>query len=155
MNQALSISITKFCLLHSKVVVSLQRALLADALGETSSLYKPPHHVKVGFIEGVLTAYVMTVWSISYNQLVERARTLVLLLMSIIINQKTEVILKLVVLITWFPYFFISFLTEIYLHSIYLSQDKLKDSRQEGDHQKISFSINEHSPKRSPSVASI
>ena len=36
----------------SNVFASLQRGLLLDALGETSWLDKPLHHVKVGFIEG-------------------------------------------------------------------------------------------------------
>ena len=36
------------------VVASLQRALLVNALCETSWLDKPPHHIKVGFIEGDL-----------------------------------------------------------------------------------------------------
>ena len=52
MNQVLDISLEKICLFLLKVVASLPRHLLVDALGKTSWLDKPPHHVKVGFIEG-------------------------------------------------------------------------------------------------------
>ena len=44
--------ISLFCLFSSNIVASLQWALLADPLGETSKLDKPPHCAKVGFIEG-------------------------------------------------------------------------------------------------------
>ena len=45
----------QICLFLSDVVASLRRALLVNALGgKTSWLDKPPHRVKVGFIEGVL-----------------------------------------------------------------------------------------------------
>ena len=36
---------------------SFRQAVLVDALFETSYLDKPPHHVKVGFIEGVSFSY--------------------------------------------------------------------------------------------------
>ena len=52
MNQVLGISIKKICLSLLNVIASLRRALLVDALGETSWLDKPPRHVNVGFIEG-------------------------------------------------------------------------------------------------------
>ena len=44
-------TICLFCLFGSNVVASLSRALLVDALGETTLLGKPPHRVKVSFIE--------------------------------------------------------------------------------------------------------
>ena len=39
------------------MVASLRRTLLVDALVETSWFDKPSHHVKVGFIEGVMYVY--------------------------------------------------------------------------------------------------
>ena len=47
----LRIDIKEIRLFWSNVVVSLQRTLHADAPGDTSSLDKPPHNLKVGFIE--------------------------------------------------------------------------------------------------------
>ena len=45
MNQVLGISIKKICLSLLNVIASLRRALLVDALGETSWLDKRPRHV--------------------------------------------------------------------------------------------------------------
>ena len=47
----------KIRLFYSNVVASLRRAFLVDAMVETSYLDKPPHHVKLSFIEGVLLVY--------------------------------------------------------------------------------------------------
>ena len=52
MNQVFGISIVKICLFLSNLVASFRRVLLVDALGEISWLGKPPHHVKVGIIDG-------------------------------------------------------------------------------------------------------
>ena len=52
LNPVLGKVLKKMCLLCSNVVASLRRALLVDALFETSWLDKPPHSVKVGLIEG-------------------------------------------------------------------------------------------------------
>ena len=52
MNQVFGISIDKICFFLSNLVASFRRVLLVDALGEISWLGKPPHHVKVGIIDG-------------------------------------------------------------------------------------------------------
>ena len=59
LNQILGISIKKFVLVE--VLIPLQRALIVDAQGETSSLDKLPYHIKVSFIEGGYCCKMFTV----------------------------------------------------------------------------------------------
>ena len=57
MNPPLGKLLKRIRLFSSNVAVSLRRALLVDALFETSQLRKPHHRVKVGLIEGEYMGY--------------------------------------------------------------------------------------------------
>ena len=61
LNQVLDISAKQICLSLSDVAVSLRRACWCTGV-KTSSLDKPLHRVKVGFIEGDLIAYSVPVY---------------------------------------------------------------------------------------------
>ena len=57
MNPLLGKLLKRIRLFCTNVAVSLRRALLFDALFETSQLRKPHHRVKVGLIEGEYMGY--------------------------------------------------------------------------------------------------
>ena len=54
LNPDLGKVLKKIGLFCSNAVASLRQAFLVDELVETSQLDKPPHHIKVGFIEGAI-----------------------------------------------------------------------------------------------------